>query len=717
MNREKLKDVLDLFLISLISLYFELLIIRWLSSEIRIFAYFKNIPLMACVFGLGLGLGLSNHKRVFSSYWPYGLLALCTIISFASPLHLVHVSCINPAEHYILGEAWMRFTGEVSYLDKVGMILPGLAVLVIVFYLMAFTFACLGQKLGQTFDKFPPLPAYSINVGASLLGILLFSGLSYLSLKPEHWLLVGCALCLRFYYKPLQAAALVACVAIAFFTSAPGVIWSPYYRVSTAPVVIEADGNSPPLMYGHQITVNYDGIEGAYDNSPATIAKASPKQKKQLLEYYDYLYELIGDKPRSMLVLASGAGNDLAAALRHGATEIDALEIDPVIVQLGKKLHPEKPYDNPKVTVHVDDARAFLSRCKKQYDLVDFAYLDSHSAFSSMSSIRLDNYIYTVESFRSAAKLMKPDGIMAVTFYPTTSWQMTRIFKTITEALGEEPIGIHSDHALTFLVGPGVDREAIKKKGFKLFDKEEQKKLNAVEMASWDRINPTTDDWPFLFLRQREMTFTYAAGLIFTICIGWRLVRRCFGSYFVNPTGKTMLFLGAAFMLMEVKSVSQMGLLAGTTWIVNSIVIASILLMILVANLIQMKLQLKNVTVLYGLLLVSLLVSYFTPLSALNALPIVERLALGSLVLCLPFVFASMIFAISFSRVKDGHSALGMNLLGTLIGGALEYSSMILGISALNLVAIVLYACAFFYWRKAEKQGVEGSEELQAAET
>jgi len=166
-----------------------------------------------------------------------------------------------------------------------------------------------------------------------------------------------------------------------------------------------------------------------------------------------------------------------------------------------------------------------------------------------------------------------------------------------------------------------------------------------------------------------------------------------------------------------VKSVSQMGLLAGTTWIVNSIVIAAILLMILIANLIQMKLQLRNVTVLYGLLLVSLLVSYFTPLSALNALPIVERLTLGSFVLCLPFVFASMIFAISFSRVKDGHSALGMNLLGTLIGGALEYSSMILGISALNLVAIVLYACAFFYWRKAEKQGVEGSEELQAAQT
>src|SRR5262249_20483877 len=151
----------------------------------------------------------------------------------------------------------------------------------------------------------------------------------------------------------------------------------------------------------------------------------SPAQRDKMLDYYDMLFKLIGDKPRSVLVLAAGAGNDLASALRHGATDIDAVEIDPSIVALGRQIHPEKPYDNPAVHVTVDDARAFLKRTDKKYDLVDFAYLDSHSAFSSMSSIRLDNYIYTLESFREAAKLMKPDGIMSVTFFATTSWQTT----------------------------------------------------------------------------------------------------------------------------------------------------------------------------------------------------------------------------------------------------------------------------------------------------
>jgi SAM-dependent methyltransferase len=703
------KKAWELFLISVISLFFELLVIRWISSEIRIFAYFKNMPLMAALFGLGLGLALSTSKRDLSWIFPSGLLVLTTLICFADPLHLVHVVFINPAEHYLIGTNTGAFTGDATYLDKAMLVVWGLFVIAAIFYLMVFTFVSIGQRLGQLFDQFRPLTAYSINVGASFLGIALFTIMSYLSLQPKYWLLVGVLMALWFYRKWWQAALLGVSVAIAFFTTSPDVIWSPYYRISVADIWIDADGKDhPALHYGHTINVNYDAMEGAYDNRPQLLNSASPTQRKKLLDYYEMLYDLIGDKPRDILVLAAGAGNDLAAALRHGASYIDAVEIDPVIVRLGHELHPEKPYDNANVHVVVDDARAFLKRTNRKYDLVDFAYLDSHSAFSSMSSIRLDNYIYTVESFREAAKLMKPDGVLSCTFFATTTWQETRIFKTMTEALGEEPIGVWSknDAALTFLAGPGVDKKRVLASGYRIFDKEAQKKANLLELASWDRINTTTDDWPFLFLRQREMTLTYAAGLIFVLCIGWRLVQRCFGSYTVDPIGRTMFFLGAAFMLVEVKSVSQIGLLAGTTWLVNSVVIGAILLMILIANLCQIKFNFSNLKVLYGLLWLSLLVSYFVPLGAFNALGLGERLALGGLVLALPIPFASLIFAITFSRVKVPHNALGMNLLGTLFGGALEYSSMILGISALNLVALLLYVLAFYYYQQSDKESV-----------
>jgi SAM-dependent methyltransferase len=696
----------ELFLISMICLFFELLVIRWLSSEIRIFAYFKNIPLMASLFGMGLGLALSNSKKDLGWIFPVGMLVLSSMIIFAEPLNLVHVTCINPVEHYLIGTNTGAFAGSATFLDKAMLIIPGLFVLVAVFYLIVATFMSAGQKLGQLFDSFSPLVAYSINIAASFLGIAFFTLLSFLSLKPEIWLLCGVAMSLWFWRKPWQAGILCFCVVLAHLislTSQANVIWSPYYRVSLGDVWIQADGaDHPAFMYGRTINVNHDAMEGAYDNRPGRFPQVSESQRAQMLDYYDMLYRLIGDKPRSVLVLAAGAGNDLAAALRHGAVDIDAVEIDPAIVKLGREIHPEKPYDSPFVHVAVDDARAFLKRAGKKYDLVDFAYLDSHSAFSSMSSIRLDNYIYTLESFREAAKLMKPDGIMSVTFFSTTSWQQTRLFKTISEALGEEPIGVWSDNrkALTFLAGPGLDRRRVLSAGLKLFDKAETRKLNAAELANWDRINVTTDDWPFLFLRQREMTLTYAAGLIFTLCVGWRFVRMSFGSYTLNPLGRTMFCLGAAFMLVEVKSVSQMGLLAGTTWLVNSFVIGAILLMILIANLCQIRFKLQNLKVLYCLLSLSLIGSYFMPLSAFNAMPMLERLSLGGFVLALPILFASWIFAITFSKVDVPHSALGMNLLGTLVGGALEYFSMILGISALNLLALCLYACAYYFWQK-----------------
>src|SRR6185312_12594629 len=84
-----------------------------------------------------------------------------------------------------------------------------------------------------------------------------------------------------------------------------------------------------------------------------------------------------------VLVLGAGSGNDVAAALRAGAERVDAVEIDPEILALGRK-HPLKPYDDPRVTVHVADARHFLARTNRLYDVIVFGLLDSHVLLSSV---------------------------------------------------------------------------------------------------------------------------------------------------------------------------------------------------------------------------------------------------------------------------------------------------------------------------------------------
>jgi hypothetical protein len=699
----KTKQIFELFVISLLSLYLELVVIRWLSSEIRIFAFFKNVPLMACLFGLGLGMALGTSKRELSKWFPLGLLAISAVILLAKPLNLVHVTFINPLEYYI-GSTYSSNVPDTLW-HRFLLFFPGLMLLAGVFYVIVFTFMCIGQRLGRLFPEFDSLYGYTINVGASLAGILLFSVVSFFRLEPPVWLLIGAAMMVPFYPKPLQLLCIAASIGLSFVLSSKEVIWSPYYRITVDKVVLQGDGNFPPAHYGYDINVNYGTIEGCYNNSTKFLSTLSPSQAKVTADYYDTPYMVLGDKPRSVLILAAGTGNDVAAALRHGASEVDCVEIDPVIAELGLKLHPEKPYLDPRVHVIVDDARAFLRRTKKKYDLIVFAYLDSHSALSSMSSIRLDNYVYTRECFQDAKKLLKPDGVVSVTFYFMRWWQLARVYRVLEEGTGLKPEGVFSpkENGPTLLVGLKPEENLIANSGLKQFSIDSAAKQWGFNRAEWETVVPTTDDWPFLFLRDRGWSWSYAIGILFTLFLGFRLIGACFGKFATNAMGLVMFFMGAAFMLLETKSVTQMALLLGTTWLVNSAVISGVLIMILLANLIQMKTKLANFNILFAGLFLSLLLNAVFPLETLNQLDIMGRSVCGVAILSLPLFFAAFIFAMAFSKVEDPGKALGMNLLGTLVGGALEYASMAFGINSLNMIAVVLYALAFWQLSKSTR--------------
>jgi len=91
-------------------------------------------------------------------------------------------------------------------------------------------------------------------------------------------------------------------------------------------------------------------------------------------------------------------GNDVAAALRNGAGHITAVEIDPLILKLGKQLHFEKPYSSSRVQAVQDDARSYVQNSKERFDLIVFSLLDSHTTNSHFTNIRIDNYVYTLEA-------------------------------------------------------------------------------------------------------------------------------------------------------------------------------------------------------------------------------------------------------------------------------------------------------------------------------
>jgi spermidine synthase len=76
---------------------------------------------------------------------------------------------------------------------------------------------------------------------------------------------------------------------------------------------------------------------------------------------------------QDVLIIGAGSGNDISRALEWGARRVDAVEIDPVIYRLGRLHHPDQPYSDQRVRVHLDDGRNFLRSAPERYDLIVYA--------------------------------------------------------------------------------------------------------------------------------------------------------------------------------------------------------------------------------------------------------------------------------------------------------------------------------------------------------
>src|SRR5439155_20317612 len=126
--------------------------------------------------------------------------------------------------------------------------------------------------------------------------------------------------------------------------------------------------------------------------------------------------------------------------LHWGAHHIDAVEIDPVIQGLGKKHHPDHPYQDPRVTVHLDDGRNFLHTTQRKFDLVIYALVDSLLLHSSYSNIRLESYLFTRQAFEDVHRCLKPDGVFAVYNFFRQGWLVARLHKGFEEVFGQPPL-------------------------------------------------------------------------------------------------------------------------------------------------------------------------------------------------------------------------------------------------------------------------------------
>jgi SAM-dependent methyltransferase len=664
------RKTLELFFISVLALYIELLLIRWISSEIRIFAYFQNIVLISCFMGLGLGCALAEKIERKQSY-SFFLLFLLT--GFAGPLGLTYIIFTDPRQYYLLGS----FFGDKSPMNigttSAPMIIFAIIIIITIFFLSVDAFFTLGLKLGRLLNQFKPIVAYTINIAGSLIGVLFFTALSALWLPPWVWLIIAAIGLIYFYPRigiPVTILAIVVTAHSVFFVK-HNITWSPYYKIH---LIKNTDGD----FIKYNLLINNDIFQHGLNMDPEKLIYK--------VSHYNFIYDLANKKPEDVLIVGAGMGNDAASALIHDARHVDAVEIDPAILHLGKKYHPQDPYNSPKVKTYVEDARAFFKKTKKKYDFVIFGTLDSHMVLSSFSSIRIDNYVYTTESLKEAYSLLKEDGVFAVTFFATTDWLCQRIYKTIKEVSGEEPVILSTKYnnfvEYTFLTG-SINKELLKDyypEYIKIKDMKNQKTDIAL----------TTDNWPFLFLEKPGIPIHYILPLLLLISLSGIVI-----FYLIGKTESGfdthMFFLGVAFMMLQVKAIAKLSLVFGSTWVVNSVVIAMILFLILLANLLIYKFPKINSIWAYGLLFITIIIDYMVPANILADASMLARGSVNAIIACMPVFFAAIIFANSFSIVKKPNTALGSNLFGAMIGGALEYISMATGIRFLAIIVIFIY--------------------------
>ncbi|MFC1622305.1 hypothetical protein ACFL13_02925, partial [Patescibacteria group bacterium] len=454
-------NAFQLFAVSCFALFLEMVVIRWLSSSIRIFAFLKNIPLIISFLGLGLGI-MTTHPKIRLKENLLRIYALLVVILGTSKISSLSMAPIPTGD-----SLWVWWSSEV-FLDTqlrssmstiiaswVGYIIVVTAILTLLFFL----FFSIGQHIQERLRKFKPLDAYKYDLLGSIFGVLLFTLVSFLHTSPFWWVLISTILLLTLIKVNVKRALLLLFISFVTYIGTLGTYWSPYYRIDVREIMRGKDGTAGAVA----LTVNHVYFQQMANFSEDYLGKYANEEHKRVSVNYNLPYMFVKN-PGDVLVVGAGGGNDVAAALRHGAKSVDAVDIDPLILQLGEKLHPEKPYHNSNVTQIVDDARSYFEKTDKKYDTIVYGLLDSHTTSSTFSNIRLDNFVYTLESFSAAKEHLKDGGNVILSFAAGKPWILSRISEMLEQVFDTEVLAFRrhkgSDGGI-FVAGDNLNKDAL----------------------------------------------------------------------------------------------------------------------------------------------------------------------------------------------------------------------------------------------------------------
>ena len=643
-----------LFLTSSAVLFVELFLIRWIPSNVVYFGFFTNLILIASFLGMGLGIIL-GRRNVGPRLAPFPILFFIVIGVISAAQLNVTVAASNDV---LLG-------GSVA-----SGVEANIAMLIGVFALVVAAMAALALPLGWLLRSMPPLRAYAIDITGSLAGIAAFTAMSFAGVGPAGWTVVVALLITLLAlgrgvtaWSFVSAAAIVACLLL---TSTTTDLWSPYQRLTLKQL--------PTEMLVAANGVPHQGF---------------PTTKHPLNGFYPQVGEWYpGHKFDDVLIIGAGTGNDVAMAELRGDGSIDAVEIDPTIHRVGEDLNAYRPYQDPRVTTSIDDGRAFLNKTDKRYDLVVLALTDSLTLFSSTGNVRLESFLYTREAFQAVRDHLKPDGMFVLYNFYREEWLVDRLGSMLVETFGRPTMVSRFDDGweigAVLANGPGLSGALGVPAGVEL-------------MSARPSGTVPTDDWPFLYMFEPGIATPFLVVLVLVLSLAAAAVLTAsrWAGLSVRRFSPHFFLLGAAFLLLETRALVSFGLLFGNTWVVNALVFFAILLSVLASIGVASRLPRRSPAIWYAALFASLLITWFVPPSSLLVDPPIARYALAAALTFAPVFFANLCFTYSFRDSPSADMSFASNLLGAVVGGAIEYVALITGYQALAVIVAVLYLAAY----------------------
>jgi SAM-dependent methyltransferase len=688
---------LRIFLVSFTLLFFELLCIRWIPAYVRYLSYFTNFILLASFLGMGLGILAARRATFRFPSFPLMVLLLAAVVA----LNRFELN-ISSTDVLYFGSGTHGVARAESFI-----LLP------LIFTFVAAAFVPLGRTLGLLFTQTAPLTAYTFDILGSLAGTAAFFVIGYFALPPIYWFAVLGLLVLvldcrtsaaadaifrrrRFTETPYNgesrgsaeffrsALLMIAAAGIALFLQR-GTYWSPYYKITL----------TPAAPSGYNLDVNSIGHQSMI-----------PWRNKE--PFYRRVYELFpGASFERALILGAGSGSDTATALANGVKSVTAVEIDPIIMKLGAKFHPDQPYSDPRVRLVNADGRVFLRNTNEKFDLIIFALPDSLTLTSSITSLRLESFLFTQDSLAAARDALAPNGVLVLYNYYREPWLVEKLASMVERTFGRDSfISTYGGQGRGAVIINGPRLSEIPAGAFGPYREETfspaEKELRVTGEGFFSATDkpPATDDWPFIYLPKKSFPVLYLQGLGVVLAISLAAI------FLVAPRSTLrrfdwhMFFLGVAFALLEVKALTTFALLFGSTWNVNSLVFFAILTSVLIAVLVNARFTFRRIWIFYVLLFGMLVLNLVVRPEALLLQNAIARYVIASSLIFAPVFLANVIFSNSFRETERADVAFASNLLGIMVGGMLEYFSMLVGYHLLLVAVIAFYFLAMILRRR-----------------